>query len=151
MKPFPLVAASLVLAGSLGLSIAAPAPKDDKEDMKKFEGDWAFTAWESAGQTLPQAALDMAKWTVKGDKYTFEMGDQKEEGTIKLDPAKKPATIDFAITSGNDKGKDQPGIYKVDGDSITICLARPGGKERPTDFKSTEDNGFILVTIKKAK
>ena len=151
MKPFPLVAASLVLAGSLGLSTAAPAPKDDKEDTKKFEGDWTFTAWESAGQALPQAALDMAKWSVKGDKYTFEMGEQKEEGTIKLDPAKKPATIDFAITSGNDKGKDQPGIYKVDGDTITICLARPGAKERPTDFKSTEDNGFILVTVKKNK
>jgi uncharacterized protein (TIGR03067 family) len=151
MKPFPLVAASLVLAGSLGLSTAAPAPKDDKEDMKKFEGDWTFTAWESAGQSLPPEARDIAKWSVKGDKYSFEMGEEKEEGTIKLDPAKKPATIDFTITSGRDKGKDQPGIYKVDGDTITICLARPGAKERPSDFKSTEENGFILVTVKKAK
>jgi uncharacterized protein (TIGR03067 family) len=151
MKPFPLVAASLVLAGSLGLSIAAPAPKDDKDDLKKFEGDWVFTSWEFGGQTLPAEFRDSAKWSVKGDKYTFEMNEQKEEGTIKLDPAKKPATIDFAITAGNDKGKDQPGIYKVDGDTITICLARPGGKERPTDFKSTEENGFILVTVKKSK
>jgi uncharacterized protein (TIGR03067 family) len=151
MKPFLLITTSLVLAGSLGLSTAAPAPKDDKDDLKKFEGDWTFTAWVSSGQTLPQEALDMAKWSVKGDKYTFEMGEQKEEGTIKLDAAKKPATIDFAITAGNDKGKDQPGIYKVDGDTITICLARPGGKDRPTDFKATEENGFILVTIKKAK
>lgn len=151
MKPLLLIGASLVLAGSLGLSTAAPAPKDDKDDLKKFEGDWTFTAWEASGQTLPQEALDIAKWSVKGDKYTFEMGEVKEEGTIKLDPAKKPATIDFAITSGNDKGKDQPGIYKVDGETITICLARPGGKDRPTDFKSTEENGFILVTVKKAK
>jgi uncharacterized protein (TIGR03067 family) len=150
MKPLPLVTASLVLAGSFGLSTAAPAPKDDK-DLKKFEGDWTFTAWESRGQAVPREQLDIAKWLVKGDKYTFEMGEEKEEGTIKLDPAKKPATIDFAITAGNDKGKDQPGIYKVDGDTITICLARPGGKERPTDFKSTEENGFILVTVKKAK
>jgi uncharacterized protein (TIGR03067 family) len=74
-----------------------------------------------------------------------------EEGTMKLDPTKKPATIDLAITSGNDKGKSQVGIYKIDGDSITICLARPGETDRPTEFKSTEENGNILVTIKRKK
>ena len=84
-------------------------------------------------------------------KYTFEFNGLTEEGTIKVEPGKKPATIDLAITEGDDKGKSQVGIYKVDGDTITVCLAAPGAKDRPTEFKSTEENGHILATIKRAK
>jgi uncharacterized protein (TIGR03067 family) len=149
---------SLALAGTLGslalvvgLVAAAPGTKDEKDDLKKFEGEWVFSAWDHAGNPLPAEARETAKWTIKGEKYTFEFNDLKEEGTIKLDPGKKPATIDLAITEGEDKGKSQVGIYKMDGDTITVCLAPPGAKDRPTEFKSTEENGYILATIKRAK
>ena len=134
-----------LLSVALGLFLvapsgnAAPGPKDEKADLKKFEGNWIFASWDSNGQSLPQEFLDSCKWSVKGDKYTFEQGENKEEGSIKIDPSKKPATIDLDITSGNDKGKAQPGIYKIDGETITVCLARPGEK------------GHILVTLKRAK
>ena len=154
MKPLSLLGAALglVLMG-LGLLTAAPGTKDekDKDDLKKFDGAWVFTSWDHAGEALPAEARETAKWTIKGGKYTFEFGGMTEEGTIKLDPAKKPATIDLAITDGQDKGKSQVGIYKIDGDTITVCLARPGANDRPTEFKSTEENGFILVTVKRAK
>jgi len=152
MKSLSLPAVTLgSLVVGLGLLAAAPGAKADKDDLKKFEGTWAFTDWQHAGEALPADAREGAKWTIKGDKYTFEFGGMTEEGTIKLDPAKKPATIDLTITDGQDKGKDQVGIYKIDGDTITVCLAAPGAKDRPTEFKSTEENGFILATIKRAK
>jgi uncharacterized protein (TIGR03067 family) len=152
MKSLSLPAVTLgSLVVGLGLLAAAPGTKGDKDDLKKFEGNWAFTGWQHAGEALPADARESAKWTIKGDKYTFEFGGMTEEGTIKLDPAKKPATIDLTITDGQDKGKDQVGIYKIDGDTITVCLAAPGAKDRPTEFKSTEENGFILATIKRAK
>lgn len=148
----------MLLATALGLFLLAPAgsaapkPKDDaKDDLKKLEGDWKFTTWVSNGNDLPQELLEIAKWSVKGDKYTFEMGENKEEGTIKLDSAKKPAKIDLDIKDGNDKGKAQPGIYKIEGDTITICLARPGNKDRPTEFSGKGEDGHILVTIKRLK
>ena len=92
-----------------------------------------------------------AKWSVKGDKYKFEIDGLEEEGTIKLDPTKKSPTIDLAITEGTDKGKEQHGIYKIEKGTITFCLARPGVKDRPSDFTSTTDNNNILVTIKREK
>jgi uncharacterized protein (TIGR03067 family) len=148
----------LPLAGSLGslvavagLLIAAPGTKDEKDDLKKFEGSWVFSSWDHAGHALPAEARETAKLTIKGDKYSFEFNDLTEEGTIKLDPGKKPATIDLAITDGEDKGKSQVGIYKIDGNTITVCLAAPGSKDRPTEFKSTEENGHILATLKRAK
>jgi uncharacterized protein (TIGR03067 family) len=139
-----------LLAVTLGLVAAAPVP-EKKDELKKFAGDWVFASWEQAGQQLPEENLSQAKWSVKGNKYTFEMGPNKEEGTIKLDPAKKPATIDLTITSGSDKGKEQLGIYRVERDGIVFCLARPGDKERPTAFAAKDDNGHMLLTIKRAK
>ena len=146
-----------VVVGLLALTLgAAGAPgkdkKDDKDDVKKMEGEWKITAWEQGGLALPAESLEGSKWTVKGDRYVFEMDENKEEGAFKLDPAKKPAAIDLDITSGNDKGKGQPGIYKLDGDTMTFCFNRPGATDRPTEFKSTEEGAtFILVTLKRHK
>ncbi len=150
MKPL------LLLAVTLGPLAAAPDPsKDGKGDLKKLAGDWTFTSYEAGGRALSQGLREGARWSVKGDKYTFDPGPLSswlgQKGTIKLDPAKKPAAIDLAITFGPDKGKEQLGIYRIEGDTVTICLARPGAKERPTEFTSTKDNGHILTTIKRGK
>ncbi|HJZ93980.1 MAG TPA: TIGR03067 domain-containing protein [Gemmataceae bacterium] len=152
MKSCMLVAATLGLLVATAWGDAAPKlPKEDKDDLKKLQGDWTFTAWETGGRALAKEALETAKWTVKGDKYTFEMGGVEEEGTIKFDSAKKPATIDLAITSGNDAGKNQVGIVRIDGDTVTFCFARPGAEDRPTEFKTTADDNHILVTVKRVK
>jgi uncharacterized protein (TIGR03067 family) len=151
MKALSPIAVLVVL--TLG-AVAAPDKdkKEDKDDAKKMEGAWVITAWEQGGNALPAEGLEGAKWTVKGDKYTFTMGGNVEEGSYKLDPTKKLATIDLDITSGNCKGNAQPGIYKIDGDTMTFCFNKPGATGRPTEFKSTEDGDtFILVTLKREK
>jgi uncharacterized protein (TIGR03067 family) len=139
-----------LLAVTLGLVAAAPVP-EKKDELKQFEGAWAFTGWEQGGQSLPEETLRSAKWSVKGNKYTFELGGATEEGTLKLDPGKKPATVDLTITSGSDKGKEQLGIYRIERDAIVLCLAQPGAKERPTEFAAMEGSGNMLLTIKRAK
>lgn len=147
-----LLAVALGLIVGLPFTVAAPAKdKEDKDDLKKFAGDWTITSWRQYGRDLEQEGLETAKWTVKGDKYTFEMGGAQEEGKLKVDSSRKPATVDLDITEGTDKGKQQPGIYKIEGDTITFCLAAPGGKDRPKDFTSTEDNMQILVVMKRKK
>ncbi len=139
-----------MLAVTLGLVAAAPVP-EKKDELKKFEGTWLFTRWELAGEALPEESLLDASFSVKGDKYTFQMGMATEEGTIKLDPARKPATIDLTITSGPDKGKVQLGIYRIERDAIVLCLTKAGATERPTEFTSTGANRHNLLTIKRAK
>jgi uncharacterized protein (TIGR03067 family) len=145
-----LFAVCLLVGASAAL--AAPAKdKEDKDDIKKFAGDWTVASWKQGGADLDADRLEAAKWSVKDNKYTFEMDGNAEEGTIKLDPTKKVPTIDLTITGGNDKGKEQPGIYKIDGDTITFCFARPGGTDRPKDFTSTEDDSNILIVMKRKK
>jgi uncharacterized protein (TIGR03067 family) len=144
-----LLAVALACFTALSGSVAAPGlkDKDDKNDLKKFEGDWKVESWVQFGQPVPMNA----KWSFKGDKYALDMESNLEEGSIKLDQGKKLATIDLAITGGSCKGKDQPGIYKLDGDTMTFCFAWPGTPDRPTDFASTQENRCILITLKRAK
>lgn len=147
MKPL----LTLMLALLAGTLLAAPRPKDDKDDLKRFEGKWTFSSWEHSGLPLGATALESAKWSTNGDKYTFEISGTTEEGTFKLDATQKIPTIDLTITAGTDKGSTQLGIYKFDGEALVICFARPGVKERPTEFKTTEENEHILVKMEKSK
>jgi uncharacterized protein (TIGR03067 family) len=148
MSRFVLLAVGIV--GLAGLATgAAPGlkEKDAKSDFKKLEGDWTIESWVQFGNTVPMDAT----WSFKGDKYTLTMAANTEDGSIKIDQEKKPATIDLNITGGNCSGKEQPGIYKFDGETLLVCLAWPGTTDRPTEFTSTAANRFILVTLKKAK
>ncbi len=121
--------------------------KDDKSDLKKLEGEWIIDSWVQLGQPIAIKGT----WSFKDEKYSLNQGGALEEGTVKLDKAKKPPIFDLAITAGTCEGKDQPGIYKLDGDTLTLCLAWPGTTDRPADFESTADNRFILIKLKRDK
>jgi len=144
---FWLVAGLALLAGAP--LAAAPALKEQKTDLSKLEGDWKVESWTQLGQPVGMTGT----WSFKGDKYTLDQRIAQwtnvEDGTIKLEQGK--GAIDLAITGGSCAGKDQPGIYKFDGDTLIFCFAWPGVTERPTEFASTAANRWILVTLKRAK
>ena len=68
----------------------------------------------------------------------------------RIDPTKNPKEIDYLFNEGSNKGKTQKGIYKFDGDTYTDCCSEPGG-ERPTEFKSTKENGWEIMVFKRIK
>src|SRR5205085_1636361 len=140
MKRFTPLAVSLAI--TLG-AIAAPAPKEEKSDLKKLQGSWTIDSWHQLGQPLDIHGT----WVFDGEKYTLDTGTNLEEGTIKLDTSKKMPMIDLTITGGNCKGNDQPGIYKLEGDTVTLCFAWPGKTNRPEKLESTQENNFILITL----
>ncbi len=55
-----------------------------------------------------------------------------------LDPSAKPKTIDLVGYAGKDGQKEKTylGIYKLDGDRLTICYRETGNDGRPTRFES---------------
>jgi hypothetical protein len=68
---------------------------------------------------------------VAGDKYPVRrQGEVVEEGTFRIDPTRKPRSID--VFPSKPEGKVQRGIYDWGEDgTIRICFAHPGEEDRP--------------------
>jgi uncharacterized protein (TIGR03067 family) len=141
----------IVVLTALVLVAADDTKGDAKKDQEKLQGAWKFVSGVTNGQPVPAEGLKGATFTIKEDKYHFEQGEEKEDGTFKLDPSKKPATIDLKIESGKDQGKTQLGIYKFDGDKLTFCFAMAGDKERPKEFATKADTKMLLYGLQKEK
>jgi uncharacterized protein (TIGR03067 family) len=71
-------------------------------------------------------------------------------GKTEIDPTAKPMTIDVIGTAADRVGKKTLGIYKLDGDRLTLCLSELG-KDRPKQFSSEPGSGNKLVTYQRAK
>jgi uncharacterized protein (TIGR03067 family) len=68
-----------------------------------------------------------------------------------LNPSAKPKAID--LEGGGADGGVAEGIYKLDGDELSICVisGMRNGKAapRPTEFKASNDRKYALFVLKK--
>ena len=122
----------------------------EKEDSKMMEGTWLPVEAELAGQKFPDEVLKTMKLTMSDGKYTVKVGEQVDEGTVKLEPAAKPKAMDITGTEGPNKGKTILAIYELNGDTLRICYDL-AGKKRPTEFKTVKDTQQFLVSYKREK
>jgi len=132
------------------LLVAAVAWADAKEDAKAMEGTWVPVSAELGGTKFPDEALKTMKLQLKEGKYRVEVGKQVDQGTLTLDPSKKPAAMDIKGTDGPNKDKTFLAIYELSGDSMKICYDL-GGKDRPTEFKTAPKTGTFFVVYKREK
>ena len=130
-----------------GLALAQPA----EEAQKQLQGTWTATRAERDGK----AADDVIghRLSFAGNRFQIESKDQKPlyAGTVHVDPSARPAAIDFEHAEGVLKGKVWKGIYRLDGDTLTICDNAPNLDEhRPTAFEAQSASGYVLITFKGA-
>jgi uncharacterized protein (TIGR03067 family) len=141
----PILLAAMSLAAPL--LAADPAAKGSG----KIEGTWTAVSAERNGEKMPEDQVKKLKLIITADKFKADAGDEKHEADYKIDATKKPATIDVTPLDGAEKGKTILGIYALQGDELKICLARPGGNERPTEFASKADSETLLIVLKRDK
>lgn len=136
-----------VLAVGVAVVLVAGVSADDK---KPLEGKWTVEKVTRDGK--PDDALKGATRVHTGDKYTMTPAEGSKaatvNGTFTYDPTTK--TIDMKPGGGRYKDKTLLGIYKIDGDKMTIAFADPG-KDRPKDFEIKEGTGVTVAVYKKAK
>ena len=148
----------LQTTASIGLALMALAmpttagEKDDavKKDMKLLEGTWVLDAFETNGKAVPAEKINKIKTTIKGDHYSVDFGEKKMELTFKIDPSKKPKSIDLIMTKDG-KNAVTPGIYEIGPDLLKICRGLEAGAERPTTFGTKEGSGTAMATYKREK
>jgi uncharacterized protein (TIGR03067 family) len=142
MKPLLLMVPCLVL-------LLNSAQDDVQKELARFQGTWAPGYVEIDGKEL-KADLKEDRLVIMGNSFVFTSPKSKMEGKFKIDPSKKPRTIDQETTSGDNKGIKTVGIYEVDDKRLMVCY-RVAPQERPTEFATAEKSGRFLIIYKRVK
>jgi uncharacterized protein (TIGR03067 family) len=141
---------SVLLGVSAALFARADGAVIPQDDGKKIQGTWKPVTAELAGKPFQEEILKTMKLVLSDGKYTVTVGEQTDEGTVKLDPAKEPRALDIVGTKGPNKGKTIPAIYELTDTTLRICYDL-SGKARPTEFKTKADTKLFLVEYKRQK
>lgn len=136
----PLLLLSLAL-----LSLADPA-----DAAKSLEGTWSVKSFLYEGAESKDPRDRKGEWVFKGEKFMLRQdGKDDAEGwqPFRLDSTKSPKELDLQGPGGTAKG-----IYRLEGETLTICLPMPFlTKERPTTFESDPKGKFCLITLSRKK
>jgi uncharacterized protein (TIGR03067 family) len=136
-----LVAAGLLL-------VAADAKEDAaKKDRGRMQGTWKVESATKGGKKAPAEKTQAMRLVIEGDKITVKEGGHDETATFTLLPDQKPPAIDIKPSRGGEK--TVRGIYRIEGDTITMCWSHAG--DRPKEFASKEGSDFILLVLKREK
>ena len=119
------------------------------QDIDTLQGRWEITALEMDGAEMPAASLAGASITIAGDRFVSTGMGLTYEGTVIVDQAKRPKSIDLLFTVGHAAGTRNFGIYELKGGRWTLCLATRGTR-RPRTFATRADTGLALETLERA-
>ena len=137
------VAMTLIFAGSAWC-------QDADADRQALEGTWKAVAAELAGTKLAGLVQQTTLLTIADGKYSVQVDKSIDKGTLKIDSAAKPKTMDIVGTDGPNKGKTMLAIYEVQKDALRICYDLQG-KNRPTEFTTSKENPYLLIVYHRAK
>ena len=151
-----------MFAALVGLALVASSAdakekelsESGKKELKALQGVWKATK-------LVRGEVEEENPKEGGNDVFIEFKDRtlllndKEFLTITgLDPSTDPKIIDFkALIDRGPVSKDTvfEGIYKLDGDTLTLALNIEGGTNRPAKFETGKDPKITIVTFAREK
>jgi len=136
-----LVALVLVLHGVEAKPVPKNLPKQPS-DNERLQGNWKMAALEQRGVKIDVELFPPL--AIKGDQWrqlNLMLQGIPSLITFDVDPTKSPKTIDLIY----DRGLVSRGIYRIEGDVFTVCRTVGRNVERPTEFKTSDDGGILVV------
>lgn len=139
----PLV---LGFCGNLPVALAADEPTD--EDL--LQGTWVATEILSNGSPASKEFLKDFRFTFSGQQLKMSPHRTPDgklaEYKFTLDATSKPKGIDVLRA---DEAQPARGLYRLEGDALTVCLPNETGAGRPGELAAPENSRLSLVTLKR--
>ena len=133
-----------LLCFSAELSVESSAPERTSAlELAKLQGTWVMVSMEIKSRKIPDARIQRYQLSIKEDVWKVNTsGRDTATYKLRLDPTVSPKQIDFLPMSGGEAVSR--GVYELKGDMLTVCRT-VGEKDRPTEFKTSEAVGILVV------
>src|SRR5262245_39485634 len=95
---------------------------------QELDGVWTVVSAER--EQSPNSRFLGTQFIFRGDRFVMQRGDRRmADGTYRVDPSKEAKEIDMV-----EGDRSRVGIYKVEGDQLTLCFTDGTSEPRPTTF-----------------
>jgi uncharacterized protein (TIGR03067 family) len=124
---------------ALSLPLGAPALKDPPTKMPSIVGEWVRIGHTQTGQPVAVGRENHHQVFTAEGEWVYWYGDGRAQPggkTYAIDIKQSPPTIDIFLNPAKDDG--WRGIYKIEKDTLTLCLIKIPG-QRPKTFESSAD------------
>jgi uncharacterized protein (TIGR03067 family) len=142
-----------MFATLLAMSLAAPALKEPPNKAADLAGEWIAESHVYSGRPRPQGKDPERHVFARDGTWTVYRGERKQPGdrAFRADTTTDPPAITLKFDAAEQDGPESIGIFKVTGNTLTLCYSRAGSTRRPTAFESPPGSGINLIILKRAK
>jgi uncharacterized protein (TIGR03067 family) len=118
---------------------------------KAIEGHWSIVSYVSHGRNLEQHRYLNAVLSFNGGELQFVARGAYKAAYL-VDASRIPKAIQWSWD--DTRHHFITGIFTTEGGNLTLCIRecddKDADKARPTEFRSTEENGCSLLVLSKA-
>lgn len=140
---------TLALVMVMATLAQAPATPPSDAALQAQQGTWRTVSSVRGGKAGPPEILQTIVRHVEGAHVTWKRDGKAFAGTtIVLDPDAQPPAIDVLPDGGPSRDQRVLGIYRLEGDTLTIAMA-DAGQPRPTSFESPEGSRVTVQTFRR--
>ena len=143
MRPRLLLIAAAVLPLAFAPApLPRPTPRKETSDLRRMQGTWDVVERSLGGRSVLREPTQI---TIRGTRFQFIVrGEVRSDWIVELGPTESPRRMDRRPFAGG--GSGLLGIYRFDGDRLTLCYSQHGA--RPTQFESS--SGAYLMVLRRA-
>ena len=143
-----LVAATLLCVLLTACSGIQPVAASNSDDEAKWQGTWKLVSSTFDGQ---QQTAEL-RWVVSGDRYNIMQDGRlgQDPYKITLNAAKGRVDVFHHNTPQGMYGGSYKGIYKISGNSLTVCYDLSGAKY-PSSFGADKGSARTILQFQRER